>query len=180
MGVRSPWRALSRPYQATAAVRAPPEVPLNPTILNRCCTSWAEERLERARHERALTAASLTCDRDPRASRLSPCGAANCKRRASSLITADDRSWRESTWSCVLRMRPSRIAEASCTRVATLREREPLATHRYESSTGDLVSASRDAGATRGRRMFHATCRSWNYSMNITRPQRDSNRRTGR
>jgi len=30
--VWSPWARLSRPYQATAAVRAPPEVPLNPTI----------------------------------------------------------------------------------------------------------------------------------------------------
>ena len=34
-GVRSPCARLSRPYQATAAVSAPPEVPLKPTISKR-------------------------------------------------------------------------------------------------------------------------------------------------
>ena len=34
-GVRSPCARLSSPYQATAAVSAPPEVPLKPTISKR-------------------------------------------------------------------------------------------------------------------------------------------------
>ena len=63
------------PIQARAAVRAPPDVPLSPTILNRSWTPRAEEGLQRAGDEGALTAASLTGDGDafcwPRVSSVS-------------------------------------------------------------------------------------------------------------
>ena len=41
MGIPPPRASSRRPTQASAAVMAPPEVPLRPTIRDRCCTPLA-------------------------------------------------------------------------------------------------------------------------------------------